>query len=128
MAYFTTAFLAGVLLTLGFKDFYPDLEKRFRERWKRPLEPADTRNPIDDAQSLQSVRTPSIGDGIESTIGNTPLIRIRSLSEATGCTILGKAEVRTLDASAGKTVAVVRSLKVDSFSMEQVEVLRIELL
>ena len=30
--------------------------------------------------------------GIESTIGNTPLFVIRSLSEATGCTILGKAE------------------------------------
>lgn len=31
-------------------------------------------------------------DGIESTIGNTPLFVIKSLSEATGCTILAKAE------------------------------------
>jgi cysteine synthase A len=30
--------------------------------------------------------------GIESTIGNTPLFVIKSLSEATGCTILAKAE------------------------------------
>lgn len=30
--------------------------------------------------------------GIESTIGNTPLIVIKSLSEATGCTILAKCE------------------------------------
>lgn len=30
--------------------------------------------------------------GIESTIGNTPLFVIKSLSDATGCTILGKAE------------------------------------
>ena len=31
-------------------------------------------------------------DGLLGTVGNTPLIRIASLSEATGCTILGKAE------------------------------------
>ena len=35
---------------------------------------------------------PSYGLGIESTIGNTPLIVIKSLSEATGCTILAKCE------------------------------------
>lgn len=34
-----------------------------------------------------------IGEGIESCIGKTPLFRIKSLSEATGCEILGKAEV-----------------------------------
>lgn len=33
-----------------------------------------------------------IKHGIESAIGNTPLIRINSLSDATGCEILGKAE------------------------------------
>lgn len=31
-------------------------------------------------------------DGFVPTIGNTPLIRLRRLSEATGCEILGKAE------------------------------------
>ena len=34
-----------------------------------------------------------VPDGIESCIGNTPLFRIKSLSEATGCDILAKAEV-----------------------------------
>jgi hypothetical protein len=33
-----------------------------------------------------------IRDGLESCIGRTPLVRIKSLSEATGCEILGKAE------------------------------------
>lgn len=33
-----------------------------------------------------------IRDGFIGTIGNTPLIRLRQASEATGCTILGKAE------------------------------------
>ncbi len=31
-------------------------------------------------------------DGIVNTIGNTPLIRLKRVSEETGCTILGKAE------------------------------------
>lgn len=35
---------------------------------------------------------PSVRQGFTGTVGNTPLIRIRSLSEATGCEILGKAE------------------------------------
>lgn len=30
----------------------------------------------------------SVVDGVDGLIGNTPLMRIRSLSEATGCTIL----------------------------------------
>ncbi|MFN7191073.1 MAG: cysteine synthase A, partial [Rhodospirillales bacterium] len=33
-----------------------------------------------------------IRDGFVGTIGNTPLIRLRKASEATGCEILGKAE------------------------------------
>jgi cysteine synthase A len=33
-----------------------------------------------------------VRDGFVDTIGNTPLIRLRRASEATGCTILGKAE------------------------------------
>jgi cysteine synthase A len=33
-----------------------------------------------------------VTDGFPGTVGNTPLIRIPSLSAATGCTILGKAE------------------------------------
>ena len=34
----------------------------------------------------------SIVNGLISSIGNTPMIRINSLSEETGCEILGKAE------------------------------------
>src|SRR3979409_2098188 len=34
----------------------------------------------------------AIRDGIVDAIGDTPLIRLRRASEATGCTILGKAE------------------------------------
>lgn len=36
---------------------------------------------------------PSIREGIEGCIGDTPLIKIKSLSDYTGCEILAKAEV-----------------------------------
>ena len=34
----------------------------------------------------------NVRDGFTDSIGNTPLIRLRSISQATGCEILGKAE------------------------------------
>src|SRR6201992_1779464 len=34
----------------------------------------------------------SISDGFAGSVGNTPLIRLRAVSEETGCQILGKAE------------------------------------
>lgn len=34
----------------------------------------------------------NVRDGFVGTVGNTPLIKLRQASEATGCTILGKAE------------------------------------
>ncbi|EGC36858.1 cysteine synthase [Dictyostelium purpureum] len=41
---------------------------------------------------INTVYHSGISNGIIDTIGNTPLIRIKSLSEATGCEIYGKAE------------------------------------
>lgn len=106
--YIGLAFAAGVLLTLGYKDFYPDLEHRFRTRLRR----ARTSNTITRApdapdhvrlidsekshtgapSSVSAVREYEIKEGIEGAIGNTPLIKIKSLSDATGCEILAKAE------------------------------------
>ncbi|KAL1651195.1 Cysteine synthase 2 [Diplodia intermedia] len=102
------AFVAGVLLTLGYKDIYPDLERRYRAA-KEARKPRLRR--LDPKASLWSLRTAhqvelkdntitldssapveEIAEGIEGAIGNTPLIRIKSLSEATGCEILAKAE------------------------------------
>ena len=54
-------------------------------------------------------------EGIEACIGNTPLFKIKSLSEETGCEILAKAEVRS-----SRTFArVLRELskRCSSFSM-----------
>jgi hypothetical protein len=101
--YTAIAFVAGVLVTLGFKDFYPGLERRFRRRWHQACIRAGT------AKGENEVRptdTTSRGrgrancrpayrviEGVEGCIGNTPLFKIKSLSEETGCDILGKAEV-----------------------------------
>ncbi|KAL2122833.1 hypothetical protein VTJ04DRAFT_3288 [Mycothermus thermophilus] len=104
----TLAFFAGVLVTLGFKDLYPELEARYQRSRRhksssssfltgpvyledRENSPEKTPN-VDPTSLALFTRAHGIVDGIEGTIGNTPLIRIRSLSEATGCTILAKAE------------------------------------
>ncbi len=42
--------------------------------------------------SSQDPRMERIADGFAGAVGHTPLIRLRRASEATGCTILGKAE------------------------------------
>src|SRR5204863_5931630 len=47
---------------------------------RSPASPAGPRAPM------------AIRDGVTEAIGDTPLIRLRRASEATGCTILGKAE------------------------------------
>lgn len=103
----TTAFVLGVLLTLGFKDFYPDLERRFRRRRTVISTVAGAGLEHDDhigledhtKRNLAKEQSVIIPEGIESCVGNTPLFKIKSLSEATGCEILAKAEVHTLHRS-----------------------------
>ena len=43
-------------------------------------------------RSVPLWRPPQIVDGFAGGVGNTPLVYLRTLSEATGCTILAKAE------------------------------------
>ncbi|KAG6009704.1 Cysteine synthase 2 [Claviceps lovelessii] len=106
------AFTAGILITLGFKDFYPDLEYRYQQARRFPrsvpsrapgsssssnlvgppllkLEDRDSQRP---SPGESHSAPPPLGQGIESCIGNTPLIEIQSLSRATGRVILAKAE------------------------------------
>ncbi|KAI0410146.1 cysteine synthase-like protein [Xylaria palmicola] len=113
------AFAAGVLVTLGFKDLYPDLESRYQQKRSlaRRYRRLSASNPSGDpgntvrrrrssmfwgpvsledrettAQDALLLRSTGIVPGIEGCIGGTPLVEIRSLSEATGRTILAKAE------------------------------------
>jgi cysteine synthase A len=55
------------------------------EYWPFQQAPKSNREPRKSAEDIRN--------GLEECIGNTPLIRIKCLSEATGCEILGKAEV-----------------------------------
>lgn len=92
--YIGTAFVAGILLTVGLKDLvYPELEQRLREYRLRKSQRKDALELSTDTSARHG--PPAIVEGIEGCIGNTPLLRIKSLSEATGCEILAKAEVRT---------------------------------
>lgn len=122
--YLTSAFIAGILLALGFKDFYPDLERRFRQARAARLAKAngssssgstssagagvcDANENKNERISLEdhTIAAAGVGggwddkgvsdvrDGIEACVGNTPLFRIKSLSEETGCEIFAKAEV-----------------------------------
>ncbi|KAM0808126.1 putative Cysteine synthase-like protein [Seiridium cardinale] len=116
------AFVAGVLITLGFKDFYPDLERRYQQSKRRvarkssqrtslateadtarrrssffwaPVELEDhEKGGLDQSHQNQHLLPPTAGPvvGIEGCIGNTPLVEIKSLSDVTGRTILAKAE------------------------------------
>ncbi|KEY66515.1 hypothetical protein S7711_04841 [Stachybotrys chartarum IBT 7711] len=106
------AFAAGIAVTLGFKDFYPDLEttyQRKRRELKRAAKADSARRnsllwgpvALEDHEAHlalpgldPSIYTapPVAANGIEDCIGNTPLIPIQSLSRATGRTILAKAE------------------------------------
>ena len=125
--YIGIGFLTGILLTLGFKDVYPDLERRYKQR-RRRLSAAKRRKSIAwSTPSTQKVtledHTRDVGpvtsiaeipDGIEGCIGNTPLFRIKSLSEATGCDILAKAEFLNAAGQSPKdrvALSIIRSAK-----------------
>ncbi|PYH41189.1 putative cysteine synthase [Aspergillus saccharolyticus JOP 1030-1] len=93
--YIGTAFVAGVLLTIGLKDVvYPELEHRIQEYLaaRRQSQPATDSADVSADTLIARPGPPAIVEGIEGCIGNTPLFRIKSLSDATGCEILGKAE------------------------------------
>jgi hypothetical protein len=93
--YTAIAFVAGILVTLGFEDFYPDLERRLRRRWDRTRIRAGTAEGGNQVRLTDTTSQPArhVIEGVEGCIGNTPLFKIKSLSEETGCDILGKAEV-----------------------------------
>lgn len=108
----TLTFIAGILVTLGFKDLYPDLERRYKAslNHKRPrrsstatLDPRHRSSfffpttPLsledhDDHDDGLFTAPSAISEGIESTIGQTPLLRLNALSRLTRRTILAKAE------------------------------------
>jgi cysteine synthase len=80
--YIGTAFIAGVSLALVCRGvLYPRARPEKSES-----------SPTSDGLIARS-GPPAIVEGIQGCIGNTPLFRIKSLSDETGCEILAKAEV-----------------------------------
>ncbi|KAI9374399.1 tryptophan synthase beta subunit-like PLP-dependent enzyme [Aspergillus egyptiacus] len=92
--YIGTAFVAGVVLSIVFRDIlYPEIEERIQDtRANRRYQSSKSRPDAAGAKLVARHGPPAIVPGIEGCIGNTPLFRIKSLSDATGCEILGKAE------------------------------------
>lgn len=84
--YIGPAFLAGVCLALVCKDY---LDAQRRRETSSDAEPSFN-------GLVARSGPPAIVEGIEGCIGNTPLFRIKSLSDETGCEILAKAEVCNL--------------------------------
>jgi cysteine synthase A len=93
--YIGTAFVAGILATIGAKALL-DAELRRKHRSRTPSSSASPETGLLLPQLVARPGPPAVVDGIEGCIGNTPLFRIKSLSEETGCEILAKAEVRVL--------------------------------
>lgn len=109
----STIFLTGILLTLSLSLSFPISRYLLYSRNPHPpsskdedgeaIPAHDPINLVDKTSNADVTVGARMGDvgmskegrrsGIESTIGNTPLVLIRSLSEATGCEIWGKAEV-----------------------------------
>ncbi|TQS36162.1 hypothetical protein Golomagni_03392 [Golovinomyces magnicellulatus] len=105
IAVVSIAFIAGVLLTLRIKES-PKTHNLETSDTKMRSQSTDNlttdlhsgknrpekRNGSPDQLMTPEISLPMIPEGIEDLIGNTPLFKIKSLSEATGCMILAKAE------------------------------------
>ena len=109
--YVAGAFLAGIALTAAYNRRLTTSSERTssQDASKQQHKLLSKLSKINDLDTLKKtlvelesslVKGEGAGDikeGIEGCIGNTPLIKIKSLSEYTGCDILVKAEVGLQD-------------------------------
>lgn len=94
-----TAGMLGAVVTL----FATRNSTVFKSSWTGPIQTFNS----DDDQSSYSLRTlPPIRNGVAGLIGNTPMIKVNSLSDATGCTVLAKMEMQNPGGSAKDRVAL----------------------
>ncbi|PCH01086.1 Tryptophan synthase beta subunit-like PLP-dependent enzymes superfamily [Penicillium occitanis (nom. inval.)] len=89
-----SSFVAGVLVTVALTEIYHRYQQQPQTATSTIKQSTIRAANPDDEKLIASVRhgPPAIVDGVEGCIGNTPLFRIKSLSEETGCEILAKAE------------------------------------
>jgi cysteine synthase A len=81
--YILAAFLLGIAITTAYNK-------------KRSIEGtnAASQEQLSAQQQKWLSQLAKINEGIEGCIGDTPLVKIKSLSDFTGCDILAKAEVQ----------------------------------
>ncbi|GAA5830203.1 hypothetical protein JCM5353_003693 [Sporobolomyces roseus] len=82
--------LLGLILGFSFSLSLTQLAVYVKERYKRRY--LTRQGKREDDQAKVEIRKESVVEGVEGLIGNTPLIRINSLSDLTGVEILGKCE------------------------------------
>lgn len=97
-AWLVGSFLVGAccaqVVYIHYQEAEPSRAKsRPPRKWYKLGFISDAMDDVDHSERID-IRKEGIKEGIEGCIGNTPLIKIKSLSEATGCEILAKAEVR----------------------------------
>lgn len=98
------AFVLGIWLDSLIRSRFQNGESERRDRQQpKNISRFSKINELDKLKKSLSEITHSLGTrsgdikaGIEGCIGNTPLIKIKSLSDATGCEILAKAEVNLI--------------------------------
>ncbi|GAB1524670.1 Cysteine synthase 2 [Rhizoctonia solani] len=101
----------GIALSISFTSISTYIERRRRiEREKAEGARDYIPRPIE-------LRSDEIVDGVVGLIGNTPLVRINSLSEALGVDILGKAEFLNPGGSVKDRVALKKDMKQVSIIM-----------
>lgn len=104
--YVTGAFILGAVLSIVYQNAYLHSDRKetsTEERLGQQQKLLSKFSKINDLDTLKKSLAEieqvlekgggNIKDGIEGCIGDTPLIKIKSLSDATGCEILAKAEV-----------------------------------
>jgi len=102
--YIAGAFAAGVVVTIALQQYQKrGSEESTNHLLKQQRDVILNLSKINDLdvlkkslagiESLVGRQNEQVKEGIEGCIGNTPLIKIKSLSEATGCEIFAKAEV-----------------------------------
>lgn len=105
---FSVGFVAGVVVSLGSLVLAQAhrwfLLRRLRLREKAALPSGDERH--DAFVPVEMQRSGKVVNGISEVIGNTPLMKIESLSRLTDCEILGKAEFLNPGGSSKDRVAL----------------------
>ncbi|KAK9365090.1 tryptophan synthase beta subunit-like PLP-dependent enzyme [Lipomyces kononenkoae] len=95
-------FSLGVLLSASYGKIWSILCRLGRERDDDGFE----RRPIQMTSEVATTFKKDIRIGVEGLIGCTPLMKIKSLSEATGCEILAKVEMMNPGGSAKDRIAL----------------------